>query len=80
MNYAANKAANFEVGQIFGSKPFKVVNQIPFTSISKGKFDKYIIKGFDPDYTYPLETNQYNIKDVGMDNKTLQYYRTLQKQ
>ena len=78
MKYAANKAANFEVGQIFGSKPFKVVNPVPITSITQGSSDN-ILKGFDPNHIYPQEINQYNIKNTGMNDDALWFYKTLQK-
>ena len=72
---AANKIANFEVGQVFGSKPFKVVNTIPFTvkttlrsNYTGLKFHTNIFKGFDPVQAYPeQELKDYNIKDPTMD-------------
>ncbi len=75
---AANKIANFEVGQVFGSKPFKVVNTIPFTvktTLHQNEngigFYKNVFKGFDPTQSYPeQELKDYNIKDPTM-NPTL---------
>ena len=74
----ANKIANFEVGQVFGSKPFKVVNTIPFTvkttlhqNENGIEFYKNVFKGFDPTQSYPeQELKDYNIKDPAM-NPTL---------